>query len=525
MTEKPGTILVVDDTPTKRYILGSWLRRAGHDVVEATCGEEALRLVRAISPDSVILDVRLPDIDGYEVCERIKADPLTTAIPVIQISAHAIAVTDRAHGLYRGADAYMAEPIEPEEFIATVQAALRYYRARQRAERMAKRLSELTNVTLQMSASTTFDKLLRVAVEGASQILDRRAGALAVALDGRVRRYAAIEPGGMSRGLGAPDDSLDKVTAATLGTSAGTAEFTMARDEWLGIIPDTDVVSGITAVVSRTRSERPAVVLGVDRSEALDSDELDILKQLGQALALAVDALRAYAEEHMIALTLQRSFLPSHIPPTPGLELALRYEPATDNVEVGGDFYEVMRLGDRLLVGIGDVQGHSLHAATVMAELRHALRALVVEEQDLGRLMGRLNDVLRRYHPSMTATVCLLLIDVASGVVEVANAGHIPPIIVADGKAHYHDWGNLLIGAAPEEYRVDRLRLPGNGALLMFTDGLIEDRDVPLDQSLEVVRRIAESFDRDLEVFCDRLIAHFGAREDDVAVVALRRTG
>ena len=64
MNQHPATVLVVDDTPTKRYILGSWLRRAGHEVVEATCGEEALILVRTISPDLVVLDVRLPDITG-----------------------------------------------------------------------------------------------------------------------------------------------------------------------------------------------------------------------------------------------------------------------------------------------------------------------------------------------------------------------------------------------------------------------------------------------------------------------------
>ena len=91
------------------------------------------------------------------------------------------------------------------------------------------------------------------------------------------------------------------------------------------------------------------------------------------------------------------------------------------------------------------------------------------------------------------------------------------------GEARYLGWGNLLLGAAPEEYRVDRLTIPEKGALLMFTDGLIEDRDVPLDISLEVVRQMALSLDDPLEAFCDRLIDHFGAREDDVAIVAFRR--
>ncbi|WP_250563714.1 ATP-binding SpoIIE family protein phosphatase [Sphaerisporangium fuscum] len=141
--------------------------------------------------------------------------------------------------------------------------------------------------------------------------------------------------------------------------------------------------------------------------------------------------------------------------------------------------------------------------------------------QTLLALVSELNTA----SPAAASVVCLLLIDPLTGDAEVVNAGHIPPVLVVDGEAQYHDWGNLLIGAAPETYRVDRLRIPEKGALLLFTDGLIEDRDVPLDQSLEVVRQIATSFDHDLEMFCDRLIDHFGAREDDVAVVALRRTG
>ncbi|MDH2425123.1 fused response regulator/phosphatase [Sphaerisporangium sp. TRM90804] len=524
MTDNSSTILVVDDTPTKRYILGSWLRRAGHEVVDATCGEEALRLVRTLSPDLVVLDVRLPDISGYEVCERIKADPVTTAIPVIQISAHAISVTDRTRGLDRGADAYMVEPIEPEEFIATVRAALRYYNARQRAERMAQRLRQLTEVTLEINSAITLDELLRVAVQGTATILGRRSGALAIGVDGRIRRYTVLVPGERATSLAAPQETLVKITSMVLGDAAGTAEFSLPLSSWLELLPDPRTRGESSGVVSRTKAGRPPVYLGVESTDPLDPDELDMLKQLGQALALAVDALRAYAEEHLIALTLQRSFLPSRIPVVPGLEVAVRYQPTVDNVEVGGDFYDAIPLGDRLLVAIGDVQGHSLYAATVMAELRHGLRALAVVGADLGRIMGRLNDMLRRDHPNMTATICLMLIDPVSGEVEMTNAGHIPPVIVSDGKARYLGWGNLLIGAASEIYRVDRFFLPERCAVLLFTDGLIEDRYIPLDRSMEVVRQMATAFDKDPEVFCDRLIDHFGAREDDVAVVALRRT-
>ncbi|GAA3124489.1 fused response regulator/phosphatase [Streptosporangium carneum] len=523
MTDGQATVLVVDDTPTKLYILSSWLRRSGHQVMQATGGLEALAKVREIRPDLVVLDVRLPDISGYEVCEQIKADPATASIPVVQISGAAITPADRAHGLERGADAYLAEPVEPDEFAATVEATLRYYRARQRAERMAERLAALTEVTLAMNSADTFDELLATAVEGTSRILDRQAGTLALPPDGRIRRYAATPPESVATSRSTTPDTLPRLSSISLGNAAGTQVFTVALDDWLKLIPDSPVEGGITGVLCRTKVGRPPVYLGVEAVPVLDEDESNVLRQLGQALALAVDALRAYAEEHAIALTLQRSLLPASLPKTPGLEISWRYQPSVDNIEVGGDFYEVLRLGERVLIAIGDVQGHSLLAATVMAELRHALRASLIGTVDLGASMALLNDVLRRYHPGMTATVCLTLIDPATGEMEVANAGHIPPLLIGDDEARYDRLGNLLLGVADETYRVDTLTVPENGVVLMFTDGLIEDRDKLLDESLEIVRHLAETVEEDLELFCDRLIKQFGAREDDVALVAFRR--
>lgn len=159
MGDAGATILVVDDSGANRYLLASWLRRDGHAVIEAATGREALDRLTGI--DLVVLDVRLPDLSGIEVCERIKSDPVTAAIPVLQISAVDIDVADRARGLQLGADAYLAEPLDPEEFLATVAAALRYYQARCRAERTALRLTALIRVSLAINSADTFDRLIR----------------------------------------------------------------------------------------------------------------------------------------------------------------------------------------------------------------------------------------------------------------------------------------------------------------------------------------------------------------------------
>ena len=100
-----------------------------------------------------------------------------------------------------------------------------------------------------------------------------------------------------------------------------------------------------------------------------------------------------------MALTLQRSFLPATLPAIPGVSMAFRYLPASDQAAVGGDFYEALPWRDGVLVAIGDVQGHSLHAATVMGELRHALRAFVSEGHPPVAITGLVNEVLAPLPP------------------------------------------------------------------------------------------------------------------------------
>ena len=109
-------------------------------------------------------------MSGLEVCRLIKSNPRTAAIPVIQVSATAVEVADRAHGLTQGADAYLVEPTEPAVLLATVTATLRYSRARQRAERTAAMLTALASVTLDINAAETFDGLAAAAAAGAARI-------------------------------------------------------------------------------------------------------------------------------------------------------------------------------------------------------------------------------------------------------------------------------------------------------------------------------------------------------------------
>ena len=121
------TVLNVDDNEARRYAKSRILKRGGYQVIESETGTEALRVVKELHPKLVLLDVKLPDITGFAVCEAIKADPATAHIMVLQISAMYLSPEDRATGLERGADTYLTEPVEAAELLGATKALLRLY--------------------------------------------------------------------------------------------------------------------------------------------------------------------------------------------------------------------------------------------------------------------------------------------------------------------------------------------------------------------------------------------------------------
>ncbi|HEV2537758.1 MAG TPA: SpoIIE family protein phosphatase, partial [Streptosporangiaceae bacterium] len=508
-----------------RYLIGTWLRRAGYTVIEVGTGREALDHVGSV--ELVLLDVNLPDISGYEVCKLIKGNPATAATPVVQVSATAIQVSDRALGLTQGADAYLTDPSEPEELLAVVLAALRYSRARQRAERTASLLTGLTEVALDISAASTFDGLARAAAAGAARIFAAQAVLIVQMPDGQIRRTSASpgQPG--TRQRGAPPGLVGQIAARVLGQTPGaqvSAAVSLPGEDWLKLVPDSTLRDDVCVAAMRPKPSLPPVAMAVDQAGVPGEEELQILRQLVQLVALAVEALRSYAEEHTIALTLQRSLLAAAPPEVPGLAMAFRYIPASGQAEVGGDFYEALRWRDQVLVAIGDVQGHSLSAATVMGELRHALRAFAIEGHSPLAITGLVNEVLTSYHPGIIATLCVALIDPSSGDLQIVNCGHMPPLLVTGPDAVYVGEGGLLLGLPMHEPHVERTTLPAGGTLLLMTDGLVEDRHIFLDENMERLRMAAQEVGgADVEAFSNHLMSAFGSREDDVAMIVLRR--
>ena len=244
--------------------------------------------------------------------------------------------------------------------------------------------------------------------------------------------------------------------------------------------------------------------------------------------ALATGERERAREMEDVALTLQRSLLPRALPDVLGTELCGRYVPASESLEIGGDFYDATALGDgRLVITIGDVAGHGVLAAAVMGQVRQAVRAYAFEGHTPAALMDRLDLLVSDSGLAMTTCLCGIL-DPASGLLRFANAGHPPPLVRrADGTIERiteglsHPLGVTMAHRHTEAAVVLEL----GEALLLYTDGLVERRGEVIDVGIErLAERLAVGF-TSAEEACERIVEELGQNlADDAALLAVTRT-
>jgi hypothetical protein len=260
------------------------------------------------------------------------------------------------------------------------------------------------------------------------------------------------------------------------------------------------------------------------RARPWDPVEVDAAAWLGRHLT---DVLlrEAQARGHL-AETLQRTLLLESLPELPGAEVAARYRPGADDA-LGGDWYDVFWLpGGRVAVAIGDVAGHGIGVAPAMAQLRHGLRAYLVKEGSPADALVRLNELVGHLLPDDLASVVVVELDPATGRARMANAGHLPPVLVGAGGARLvAEAGGPALGVvARPRYAHTELELSPGDVLLLYTDRLVESRTESLDTGLERLRLAAEALPADLDEACESMLA-LQPGDDDVTVLALRRDG
>ncbi|GAA4860130.1 SpoIIE family protein phosphatase [Kitasatospora terrestris] len=258
-------------------------------------------------------------------------------------------------------------------------------------------------------------------------------------------------------------------------------------------------------------------------------------------LAQTLERARLYDIHHHRATELQRAMLPRSLPRLPGVASAARYLPSTEGMQIGGDWYDLLRLPDgRVGLVIGDVQGHNAEATAVMGQLRSGLRAYATDGHDPAATLARTSRLLAELDTDLFATCLYLTLDPADGTLRGARAGHPPPVRISDGKASELDLpGGPPLGVEPwAEYPLAVGGLAAGETLLAYTDGLVEVRDEDYDESVQRMlgglelwaRQTGEPVlggpDEALDRLADLLtlnVTERNSRPDDVAVLLLHR--
>lgn len=519
-------VLIVDDNAANRYLLAQWLRRAGHRITEAVDGADALKRLAEAEPAAVpelaLLDIGLPDMTGFELCRRIKAAEHTADMPVIHVSATNVTVSDRTQGLHGGADAYLTEPVDPGELLATITAVLRYTRARRAAQRLADRLMVLNRATLELHSATDFDEFSIAAVRGTLDVLGAESASVYLSLSGNPVRTYQLRPDAPLVSEPITADQLERIAHAVLGSRTGAQIALLPWADWQALVPDSRLPRDVLVAAVRAHGGRPPVCVAIVAERRPSEDDRMLLIQMAQACSLSLESLRNYAEEHALALELQRSFLPRRLPAVDGVELAVRYLPASAHAEIGGDFYEAIETEHGLLLAIGDVVGHSLEAAVVMGEVRHALRAYAFEGHPPEAILELLDTLLARGQAELTTvTLCLVLVEPGHRRLRIANAGHIPALLISQGASRFVWEHDRLLGLGGTRFEATSIELTAPTRLVLCTDGLVETRRTQLTVSLAEFETAVLAGPRDLDELCDELLAGFGRdKDDDIALLA-----
>ncbi|MFE6049821.1 SpoIIE family protein phosphatase [Kitasatospora sp. NPDC056446] len=274
---------------------------------------------------------------------------------------------------------------------------------------------------------------------------------------------------------------------------------------------------------------------------AFSREDRTLYSAFAGILAQSLERARLYDTHHHRATELQRAMLPRTLPRLPGIASAARYLPSTEGMQIGGDWYDLLRLPDgRIGLVIGDVQGHNAEATAVMGQLRSGLRAYATDGHDPAATLARTSRLLSELDTELFATCLYLTLDPAGGELTAARAGHPAPVRITTGAraVELELPGGPPLGVDPEQpYPLVVDRLAAGETLLVYTDGLVEDREEDYDESVQRMLGGLELWARQagpgrlgaaasLERLADLLtlnVTERRSRPDDVALLLLHR--
>jgi PAS domain S-box-containing protein len=398
--------------------------------------------------------------------------------------------------------------------------------ARTEAEAVVQTIGKLQQVTEAALAHLDLDELLEVLVERVREVFGADVVRILLRDHDDDLRFTVGAVAGLEAERGAVVEIgsvLEEVVAR------GTPVTLQELPPGTALDPDIEAaeVSSLMASPLMVKGKVAGVVeVGARAARRFSLEDESLLILMADRAGLAIEHARAYEREVSNVEMLQRSLLPDRLPRIEGIQLAAVYKPG--GAAVGGDWYDAIPLkGGRVGVAMGDVVGHGIGAAALMGQLRHAMRAYALEGHTPAGVLDRLDRVVRSLDGQM-ATLLYLVMDEDHGTVTFASAGHVPPLVISpEGEAEYMATApNPPLGVFESPQHTEkRTKLAPGSTIVLYTDGLVEERGVSIDQGLEALRLAASQDSCHPDELCERLVTAMLAihpANDDIAVLALR---
>ena len=365
-------------------------------------------------------------------------------------------------------------------------------------------MTALSRVIAQLNASTRNESDLRSADSLLQALRDGRALLEEFASDvrmGNIRAENALDNSPRVQRISADLDSSATefnrhertiVTADAVNASREVRPWTIAllvvclAGIIATVVTSVDFGSKVSRRIRRLIENSDLLARGEEAPPIAGSDEIAALDRAYRHMA------RIIRREHDVATLIQTALLPRDLPEIPGLRFDAAYRPAAQEAAVGGDWYDVFRVGEHLVgMSIGDVAGHGPAAAVTMDSARQAIRALAYTNADPAAVLTHVNTVLCNDNGAL-ASAFFATFDTRTGALQYSIAGHPPPIIVRGGKAKPLDKGGIILGVQHDsEFDTRKIALPAGAALVLYTDGLVEaTRD--LEQGIAALKTAIE---------------------------------
>jgi signal transduction histidine kinase/DNA-binding response OmpR family regulator/serine phosphatase RsbU (regulator of sigma subunit)/anti-sigma regulatory factor (Ser/Thr protein kinase) len=501
--DRPRVLVVDDNADMRGYLAG--LLAVEYSVELAPDGHAALERAIDSPPDLVLTDVMMPRLDGFGLLRALRNNPSTVDVPIVMMSARA-GEEGVIEGLEAGADDYLVKPFAARELLARIRNSLELDRSRRAQEALrhqralldqAQRLASVGSWELQLPAGRIIasDEFLRIVGLTAEELNEPGP-------DNAILKWVH------------PEDQSQIASAVQRAVQSGESFTYDIR-------------------LNAAHGERLVRIRGEAASEdgrmtALRGSMQDITEQrrVDDALAAAVASREAAAREHLIADQLQRSLLPARDFDPDQLHVSTYYRAGVAGTQVGGDWYDVIRLGaGRTAVVIGDVMGRGVAAAAIMGQLRSATRAFAHLDLPPADVLEQLDGVVRDLGDDQLVTCVYAIYDPYDRSLSFANAGHMPPLLTIGDTCEVVGQAGPPLGTGPVALRETEIfDLPPGALITLYTDGLVEHRARDIEDGIGMLADALTAHADGSPIVPEHLVAQLlpDGPDDDIAILMAR---